>query len=150
MTDKYEEQTKQMDNLLSNIKENLPELETLLSDISGHWQYEDLIYRYYHHSFKVYWIQQHTEEMVALFLKLSPNEKGLNNKFVEIFEMGKDKTFKMEDNQNWNEVCAPMVEAFLHAKFFLEMIVKYGKEYDESPDMLDSGWAAVLILYGLR
>jgi len=146
----YEEQTKQMNVLIHNIKENLPELEGLLERISGHWQYEDLIYRYYHHSFKVYWIQQNTEEMVALFLKLSPNEKGLNNKFVEIFEAGQGKTFKMEDNQNWNKVCAPMVESFLHAKFFLEMIVKYGKKYNEAPNMLDSGWAAVLILYGLR
>jgi len=146
----YEEQTKQMNVLLQNIKDNMSELEALLENISGHWQYEDLIYRYYHHSFKVYFIQQRTEEMVALFLKLSPNEKGLNNKFIEIFEAGKGKSFKVEDNQNWNEVCAPMVEAFFHAKFFLEMIVKYGKKYDEAPDMLDSGWAAVLILYGLR
>ncbi|TRZ81615.1 hypothetical protein D4R86_02375 [bacterium] len=146
----YEEQTKQMNTLLQNIKNNMSELEGLLEHISGHWRYEDLIYRYYHHSFKVYFIQQHTEDMVALFLKLCPNEKGLNNKFVEIFEAGRGKSFKMEDNQNWNEVCAPMVEAFLHAKFFLEMIVKYGKQYEEAPDMLESGWAAVLILYGLR
>ena len=37
-----------------------------------------------------------------------------------------------------------------HAKFFLEMVVKYGKEIDEPPEVLPSGWAAVLCLYDLR
>jgi hypothetical protein len=30
------------------------------------------------------------------------------------------------------------------------MAVKYGKEYDESPQMMNSGWAALLELYGIR
>lgn len=30
------------------------------------------------------------------------------------------------------------------------MVVKDGKELEEPPDMLPSGWAALLFLYGLR
>ena len=31
--------------LLANIKTKLPELKTLLEEISSHWSYEDFIYR---------------------------------------------------------------------------------------------------------
>ena len=43
-----------------------------------------------------------------------------------------------------------LIEAFLHAKFFLEMVVKYGKELEAAQNLLPSGWAAVLCLYDLR
>ena len=150
MEERYKIETEQMNQLLQNIKDKLPELKQQLEKISGHWGYEDLIYRYYHHSFKVYWIQENTEDIVKVLSSLSPHEKGLSDKFMQIYEEGIGKEFKLKDNGHWNEVCAPMVEAFLHAKFFLEMIIKYGKKYDEAPNMLDSGWAAVLILYKLR
>jgi hypothetical protein len=32
----------------------------------------------------------------------------------------------------------------------LEKIIKYGRELEEAPPMLPSGWAAVLYLYDLR
>ena len=56
----------------------------------------------------------------------------------------------MEHNKRWAEVTRPMVEAFFHAKYFLEMSVKYGKEYEEIVFPIDSGWAAVLELYEIR
>ena len=43
-----------------------------------------------------------------------------------------------------------MIEAFFHARFFLEMAVKYGKELEFPPQMLPSGWAAFLYLFNLR
>lgn len=43
--------------LFQNLHAHLPELETLLVQCSNHWGYEDPIYRYYHHSFKVYSLQ---------------------------------------------------------------------------------------------
>jgi hypothetical protein len=41
------------------------------------------------------------------------------------------------------------VEA-LHARYMLEMAVKYGIELDGTPRFLPSGWAALLYLYDLR
>lgn len=146
----YEDKEAMMDILLQNIKNNLPDLEAHLDKVNSHWHYEDLIYRYYHHSFKVYYVQQETIDMVEAMLKLSPHSFGLEDKFMEIYEDGIGKKFEQKHNEDWNLNCAPMVEAFLHAKYFLEMIVKYGKEYDEAPELLHSGWASVLILYGLR
>ncbi len=57
---------------------------------------------------------------------------------------------RREVNQRWVEATRPIVEAFFHAGYFLEMVCKYGKELEEPPDLLPSGWAAVLYLYGLR
>ena len=37
--------------LLEHIKAQLPDLKALLADCSGHWGYEDPVYRLYHQSF---------------------------------------------------------------------------------------------------
>jgi hypothetical protein len=74
----------------------------------------------------------------------------LNDWFLEIVHDGTGKTLKTEDNENWLPVTRPIIEAFFHARFFLEMAVKYGKELDSPPRMLPSGWAAFLYLFNLR
>jgi hypothetical protein len=56
----------------------------------------------------------------------------------------------MEVNQRWTEATRPILEAFFHARYFLEMVCKYGKELEEPAESLPSGWAAVFELYGLR
>ena len=38
----------------------------------------------------------------------------------------------------------------LHAKYFLEMMVRYAKELDTAPSVLPTGWAAILCLYNQR
>jgi len=43
-----------------------------------------------------------------------------------------------------------MLEAFFHAKYFLEMAVKYGKQLEEPPQRCPSGWASLLTLYKIR
>ena len=71
--------------------------------------------------------------------------------FEEIIKAGASgKEFKPEHNENWTYHTRPFVEAFLHAKFFLEMVVKYGKELEAAQNLLPPGWAAVLCLYDLR
>jgi hypothetical protein len=53
-------------------------------------------------------------------------------------------------NRVWDETTRPLVEAFFHARFFLEMAVKYADELNEPPSTLPSGWAALLYLYNAR
>jgi len=135
--------------LLAQIGANMPALEELLAKCSDHWGYEDPIYRFYHQSFKVYWLQQQTNEIVAKLQALAPN-LPLNAWFMEIIESGTGKEFKMEDNNTWVQSTRPIVEAFFHARFFLEMICRYGMELKQPPQSLPSGWATVLYLYNLR
>lgn len=138
------------EQLLCNIKKNLPELEELLQLILSEHTYEDLIYRYYHQSFKVYWIQGITEKITDKLKSMAPEDVVFNSFFEKIFKAGTGKTFKMEDNKNWEEITGPLLTAFFHAKYFLEMACKYGKTLELAPSCLQSGWAGFLYLYNLR
>jgi hypothetical protein len=69
---------------------------------------------------------------------------------MEIVSEGTGKEYAVEMNQQWNEATRPIVEAFFHARYFLEMACKYGKELTEPPQPMPSGWAALMELYGLR
>ena len=74
----------------------------------------------------------------------------MNPWFLEIIQQGTRREFTIEDNQRWTEVTRPIVEAFFHARYFLEMAVRYGSRLGGPPRLLPSGWAALLELYGLR
>lgn len=135
--------------LLQNIKARLPELEKLLAEAEDHWGLEDGIYRFYHQSFKVYHLQSFTEAISKELQELLP-DRPLNDSFAEIVEEGTGTEFEMSHNENWLRHTRPIVEAFFHAHYFLNMTCKYGRELDRMPEALPSGWAAVLYLYNLR
>ena len=143
------DERQEVQRIFANLRASLPELEKLLRDCQSHWGYEDGIYRFYHHSFKVYSLQATTSAIVAALELLAPNRK-LNEVFLEIVRDGTGKTFEREHNQRWLEVTRPIVEAFFHARYFLEMAVRYGTKLEQPPRLLLSGWAAFLYLYNLR
>jgi hypothetical protein len=133
--------------LLRNLKAALPKLRALLEDVDG--SAEDCVYRFYHQSLKVYWLQGETKRIVRALQRLAP-ERTLNEWFTQIVKAGTDREFAMDDNKRWLEVTRPMIEAFAHARYFLAMAVKYGSDLDAPPTLLPSGWAAILYLYDLR
>lgn len=138
------------EELLLNIKKVLPELEKLLIDVNHHWAAEDLCYRFYHQSFKCYHIQDYTVKIVDTLKSLAPKDVTKFNSFYEeIFKEGTGKVFKDQHNDDWCKHTRPMLEAFFHAKYFLEMAVKYSK-LENAPDCLPSGWAGLLCFYNLR
>lgn len=134
--------------LLRNLRRDRSELEKLLKGSSDHWGYEDPIYRFYHQSFKVYWLQQQTQSIVERLQALAP-DRPLNSWFLQIIQEGTGKHFKPEDNARWIEVTRPILEAFFHARFFLEMAVRYAG-LETPPQPMPSGYAALLYLFGLR
>ena len=121
----------------------------MLAKVNEKWVYENLTYRFYHQSFKVYGLQAYTLQIVELLQSLRP-ELPMNSWFMDIVKAGTGKEFRDEDNSHWLETTRPMLEAFFHARYFLEMICKYGKQLDKPPTCIPSGWAAVLYLYNLR
>jgi hypothetical protein len=133
--------------LLRGIKANLPALRDLLADLSDRG-FEDPIYRFYHHSYKVYGLQNRTEEIVAALRGLLP-QRDLDPLFLDIVAEGTGQQFSLDHNANWPSHTRPIVEAFFHARFFLEMAVRYA-DLPEAPTQLPSGWAALLCLYRLR
>lgn len=135
--------------LLEVVKAHLPQLEALLSQMID--IYEDGIYRFYHQSFKVYGLQDYTLRSVELFRSIGHEvEKSLCKWFEEIVAGGAGTEFKLEHNENWLLHTRPIVEAFLHSKYFVQMMVNHGREANSVSDILPSGWAAILTLYGQR
>ncbi len=132
--------------LLKKIRANLASLEKLLYECG---YYEDLMYRFYHQSFKVYAIQELTKQIVTKLHSLAPR-LPMNSWFMEIVKPETGREFALSDNREWTKITRPMLEAFFHAHYFLEMVCKFGKELESPPEVLPSGWAAVLYLYNLR
>jgi hypothetical protein len=134
--------------LLSRIKAGLPSLRDLLARSSDKFGYEDPVYRFYHHSFKVFSLQNRTEEIVAALRNLLP-QRELNPLFLEIVASGTGKVFSFDQNADWPRHTRPILEAYFHARYFLEMAVRY-QSLPAAPTVLPGGWAALLCLYGLR
>ena len=136
--------------LLANIKRDLAALTTLADRATGHSAEEDLVYRFWHQSFKVYWIQDLTLGIVEALQAIAPDHCDLDERFRQIIDEGTGKTFEYEHNERWLTETRPMLEAFWHADYMLRMAVRYGQDLDEAPSLLPSGWAALLHLYGIR
>ena len=128
-----EEHLKRDRVLLANIKRQLPELESLLEEVNSHWGYEDPIYRFYHRSLKVYAIQQTTQRMIKLLKSLAPPGATISADFEQIYKAGASgKEFEMEHNKDWTKHTRVFLEAFFHAKYFLEMAVKVWQDLGRS------------------
>lgn len=135
-------------DMFAKLKANLPALEELLEQCRE--GAEDSIYRFYHHSFKVYHLQSTTLDIVEKLQALA-SKRPLNPWFMQIVREGTGKKFTSHDNDHWLPVTRPILEAFFHARYFLEMAVKYGSELQEPPlTVLPSGWAGLLYLYNMR
>ena len=137
------------ETLLRHVRERLPELRALLDECDEPWGSEDLIYRFYHQSFKVYWIQALTTRIVAALESLLPG-RLLNVWLTSIVARGTGRTFRPSHNQRWLLHTRSLLEAYWHSRYMLGMVVRYGAELTSAPEELPSGWAAVLHLYGLR
>jgi hypothetical protein len=137
--------------LLAQIKKHQPELEQLLK-VMQH-DYEDGMYRLYHYSFKVYQVQETTQRAVALFKQIGAPLDPWNNLcdfFEDIVRDGTGRGFRVHHNRDWLRHTGPIVEAFLHARYFVEMMLQAARELETAPDLLPSGWACVLELYEVR
>jgi hypothetical protein len=134
--------------LLANMHAQHEALKALMDASSDHWGFEDPLYRFYHQSFKVFALQQRTDTIVRRLSDLLPG-RPLRPWFLEIVRQGTGKEFATSDNDRWMLATRPIVEAFFHARFFLEMAVRYAP-LEAPPRTLPSGYAALLYLYQLR
>jgi hypothetical protein len=105
--------------LFKSLQAALPTLEDLLENCNEQWGYEDGIYRFYHQSFKVFWLQTTREQIVEKLQALAPGRE-LNKSFMQLIHEGTGKTFAPEDNEKLLAVTRRILEAFFHAHFFLK------------------------------
>ena len=148
-SDSLQRQLRQDQALLDAIKDKLPELERLLTPFAG--DYEDGIYRFYHQSFKVYHLQDYTTRATELFKGIAKTTNSiLCSRYGEIVAQGTGAHFETDHNRHWTLHTRPILEAFFHAKYFVEMMLKYGHDLESAPTSLPSGWAAILELFQQR
>ncbi len=146
---KHEIRYAKAQRLLENIKNNRAKIRSTLN-----WFYEeeaDLVYRFYHQSFKVFIMNSLIEKADNLFKELAPTEAKLNAWYRLITKTSLSREFDAsETNEKWIGETTPLLLAFWNAKYFLEQMLVAADELDEAPQILPSGWAAVLYLYDLR
>lgn len=135
--------------LKNNLRRQRKDLVKLLERVQSEWVYTDGMYRFYHQSFKVFGLQGTTLAIVEALARLLPEQK-LHPWFEAIVARGTHKLFASEHNADWPEVTAPIAEAFLHAKYFLEVACDEKSVPSEEEQSISSGWAALLTLYGIR
>jgi hypothetical protein len=97
---------------------------------------------------KVFAVQGTTTAIATRLQALVPG-RPLNAWFTTIVEEGTGHRFEVADNDRWLAVARPVVEAFFHARYFLEMAVRYS-HLDEPPRPLPSGYAALWYVFDLR
>ncbi|MBF0501966.1 MAG: hypothetical protein HQM09_17640 [Candidatus Riflebacteria bacterium] len=133
--------------LLANIRKYHAEMVVHLAGIESSGL--DLVRRFYSQSFFVYRLQCRTQGVIALLRRLAPAGTIFNPLFDEICREGADdKQFRLEYNENWSIYTRPIVEAFLHANFFLSAAVECGEKLDKPPKTpIPSAWAAIRELY---
>jgi hypothetical protein len=127
---------------LSNVHARHESLKQLLAASSDHWGFEDPVYRFYHQSLKIFWLQQRTDTIVQQLTGLLP-DRPLHPWFLEIVRQGTGKVFATSDNDRWTLVTRPIVQAFFHARFFLEIAVRYAC-WRSHRRPLPGGYAALL------
>lgn len=123
-------------------------MRTILKKLESHGGIENMIYKFYQHSFKVYRAQALTEEAVGLLQSLLP-ERPLNAEFRQIVSEGTGKEFERAHNEDWLRHTRPMVEALFHAHYFVKMAGKYGQALETPPLGPSNGYVALLDLYDL-
>jgi hypothetical protein len=148
-SEKDRDERKEVAALFARLKERLSALQKLLEECDGHWGGEEGVYRFYHQSWKVYDLQDLTRDIVNALRELA-SDRPLNRWFEEIVAQGTGNEFEPKHNDQWTAVTRPIVEAFFHARYFLQMAVKYGRELEFPPALMPSGWAAILYLFDLR
>lgn len=92
--------------LLAAIEDALPRLEKLWEQANSHRGYEDPVYRFYHQSMKVYFVQSQTDKIVKALQDLAPH-LPLNPWFQQIVDDGVPEQFSPEINERWLEATRP-------------------------------------------
>lgn len=139
-------------DLLARLKSMRDELETARGQVGGGSLHtDDLLYRFWHQSLKVYALQEVTRHIRGLLAEAADPALGLDPWYEEIVAAGTGRTFTLEDNGRWLEAAGPIVNAYLHSAHLLRLACEAVARYDRAPEgWYDPGWATLLHLYRMR
>jgi hypothetical protein len=133
---------------ISSVRAAAPRLAALQAEIEP--ERLEGYYRCYHQSWKVYYLQHHTEQIVKTLQDLLPG-RPFNVWFSRIISEGTGKQWDWSHNDDWLRHTLPILQAFEHAWYFLDVAVQVGRAFDkpcEGP--LPYEYAGLLYLFDLR
>lgn len=130
-------------HLLSQLRESHDDLKQLLKRMESHWEIEDLVYRFYHHSAKVHFAADLGHEVFDSLLSVVPWGHRECPVFIRRLRA------RCRRGRTWRRARAD-IELMFHAHYFLKMAVKYGRKYRRGPNPVPSGYASLMYVYGLR
>jgi len=134
--------------LLQNMRQQEPELRRLLETVNER-SYEDRVYRFYAQSFKLFDLQCVTQLLVDALTTIAPDGRPFCGSLRRSSAEGRaGNSHRKTTRIGWSE--PPILTAFFHARYFVEMAAKYAVALTEPPEALPYGWAALLCLYGIR
>ncbi len=147
-----EDRDKKEKIIFDNLVAKLPELIELKKELDSNYLFEDMFYRFYYQSFKVYGLQGVTTNIVKLLREISvTNTDRLNEFFEEIIAAGTGIKFDMDHNQEWTKHTRPIVEAYFHAARWIDVLIDVAqKPFPPKGEAISSGFAAFLCLYNAR
>jgi hypothetical protein len=143
----FEERRASHDDLLNRIKDRLPALEELQQEMA---EAEDIGFLHFYRSDpSVYDLRKLTAQAASLLRDIAADGE-LALSFEVIMQDATASKLDLTSSRMWILSATPTIAGFYHCRFFVERLVRYGHELEQSPDMLPSGWAAILCLYCLR
>jgi hypothetical protein len=137
-----------INTLFLRIKARLPDLEETALELEE--AEEDGVYRFYHGSNKVFFLQDPVKAAFTLIKEIGGEGDPPNFEYARIVEAGTAHQSSETTNANWEAETKPILEAFWHTKYFINMMAKYAKELETVESPLQPGMAAVLYLFELR
>jgi hypothetical protein len=120
-------------------------LEELACDLEE--SEEDGVYRFYHGSNKVFFLQDPVKEAFTLIKEIGGESDPPNFEYARIVEAGTAHQFSETTNENWEAETKPILDASSHTKYSINMMVKYAKELETVESPLEPGVVAVLYLW---
>ena len=124
-----------IDRLLAETKAKIIEIENLKIRFDAYE--EDFVYRFYHQSFKLFYVKDLIRDARNLFEKIAPHGTELNPWFTHIVNDGIEKEFELEKtNPNWLSETRPILEAYWHTRYFVNQLARFGRELDKCPQLL--------------
>jgi hypothetical protein len=95
--------------------------------------------------------QEPIKEAFELIKEIGGENDPPHFEYALLVKAGTENDFAGDrTNANWDAETKPILEAFWHTKYFINMMAKYGKELETVEMPLQPGMAAVLYLFELR
>src|ERR1700676_3938422 len=110
-----------INTLFHRIKARLQELEDVAATLEE--AEEDGVYRLYHGSYKVFDLHDPVKAAFKLIKKIEVDSDPPYSECARIVEAGTKHQFSATTNENWEAETKPILEAFWHTKYFINMMV---------------------------